>query len=155
MTKKINKRLAELGIVLPEISTPAANYKPYVISDNLVFISGQISIWNGELRFIGKVGDEISLTEGIKAARLCGLNLLAQAQDAAKGDLDKIKQVVKLNGFVNSHANFKDHSKIINGASDLMVDVFGKFGFHARAAVGVSSLPFNVAVEVDGIFRLA
>ena len=92
--------------MIPEISTPAANYKPYVISDNLVFISGQISIWNGELRFIGKVGDEISLTEGIKAARLCGLNLLAQAQDAAKGDLDKIKQVVKLNGFVNSHANF-------------------------------------------------
>lgn len=154
MSEQIITRLAKLGIIIPEISSPAGSYVPYVSSGNLIFVSGQITVWNGELRFVGKVGEDFSLKEGIEAARLCGLNLVAQARHAAGGDLEKIKQVIKLGGFVNASSNFKEHPKVINGASDLMVEVFGKSGIHARYAVGVASLPLGVAVEVDGIFEL-
>ena len=154
MAGQITTRLAELGIDLPEPSAPAANYVPYVVSGNLVFVSGQLPVWNGYFRFIGKVGGEISLEEGIEAARLCGINLIAQARDAAGGDLDRIKRVVKLGGFVNAGPDFTDHPKVINGASDLMADVFGEAGKHARFAVGAVSLPLGVAVEVDGVFEL-
>ncbi len=147
-------RLGALGIELPEPSAPAANYIPYVISSKLVFISGQVTIWNGERRFIGRVGDDISLDEGYQAARLCGLNLIAQAIGAAAGDIDNIKRVVKLGGFVNATADFTDHPKVINGASDLMAEVFGEHGKHARFAVGSVSLPLGIAVEVDGVFEL-
>ena len=154
MAGQITMRLAELGIELPEPSAPAANYVPYVLSGNLIFVSGQVTVWNGELRFIGKVGADLSLEDGIEAARLCALNLIAQARDAAGGDLDRIKRVVKLGGFVNAGPDFTDHPKVINGASDLMVEVFGEAGKHARFAVGAGSLPLGVAVEIDGVFEL-
>jgi len=154
MAGQITTRLAELGIDLPEPSAPAANYVPYVVSGNLVFVSGQLPVWNGDFRFIGKVGADFSLEEGIEAARLCGINLIAQARDAAGGDLDRIKRVVKLGGFVNAGPDFTDHPKVINGASDLMANVFGEAGKHARFAVGAVSLPLGVAVEVDGVFEL-
>ena len=153
MAGKIDARLKQLGIELPDISPPAANYVPYVISGNLVFVSGQITMWNGELKHVGTVGDDISLDDGYRAARLCGLNLLAQARAALGGDLDRIRQVVKLGGFVNCTPDFTDQPKVVNGASDLMVEVLGDAGRHARFAVGAPSLPLGIAVEVDGVFE--
>lgn len=154
MSGPITTRMAELGIELPEPAAPAANYIPFVITDNLVFVSGQVTVWNGELRHIGRLGEDIDIDEGYRAARLCGLNLIAQAKAAAKGDLNKIKRVVKLGGFVNATPDFTDHPKVINGASDLMAEIFGEAGKHARFAVGAASLPLGVAVEVDGVFEL-
>ena len=154
MSGPITTRLAELGIELPEPAAPAANYIPFVVTENLIFVSGQITVWNGELRHIGRLGENIDIDEGYQAARLCGLNLIAQAKAAAQGDLDKIKRVVKLGGFVNSTPDFTDHPKVINGTSDLMAEVFGEGGKHARFAVGAPTLPLGVAVEVDGVFEL-
>jgi enamine deaminase RidA (YjgF/YER057c/UK114 family) len=154
MSQKIEQRLKELGIELPGASAPAANYVPYVITGNLVFISGQLCMWNGERRYPGKVGAEVSVEDAIEAAKLCGLNLITWLKDAAGGDLDRVARVVKLGGFVNSIADFSDQPKVINGCSNLMVDVFGDKGKHARAAVGVNVLPFNLAVEVEGVFEL-
>ena len=154
MSGPITTRLAELGIELPEPAAPAANYIPFVVTGNLVFVSGQITVWNGELRHIGRLGENIDIDEGYQAARLCGLNLIAQAKAAAQGDLDKIKRVVKLGGFVNSTPDFTDQPKVINGTSDLMAEVFGEGGKHARFAVGAPTLPLGVAVEVDGVFEL-
>lgn len=154
MTNDIESRLAELGIILPEVPAPVANYVPFVIAGPLVFISGQITMWEGELKFLGKVGADLTLEQGQDAARLCAINLLAQAK-AAAGGLERIKRCVKLTGFVNADPGFTDHPKVINGASDLMVDVLGDNGRHARAAVGVNSLPLGVAVEIDGVFELS
>jgi enamine deaminase RidA (YjgF/YER057c/UK114 family) len=154
MAGKIETRLAEFGIELPQAAAPVANYVAYVISDNLVFVSGQLAVWNGELKHVGTLGQGISIDDGYQAARLCGLNLIAQLR-AACGDLDRVKQVVKLGGFVACTAEFTDHPKVVNGASDLMVEVFGDAGRHARAAVGVPSLPMGIAVEVDGVFEIA
>ncbi len=154
MAGKIETRLQELGIELPEAASPAANYIPYVVSGKLIFVAGQITLKNGKIEYTGKVGDDLSVDEGYQAARLCGLNLLAQAKAAAGGDLDKIKRVVKLGGFVNSGPDFSNQPEVINGASDLMVDIFGDNGKHARFAVSAGSLPRNVAVEIDGIFEL-
>ena len=146
MSGPITTRLAELGIELPEPAAPAANYIPFVVTGKLIFVSGQITVWNGELRHIGRLGENIDIDEGYQAARLCGLNLIAQAKAAAQGDLDKIKRVVKL--------DFTDQPKVINGTSDLMAEVFGEGGKHARFAVGAPTLPLGVAVEVDGVFEL-
>ncbi|HIM25217.1 MAG TPA: RidA family protein [Rhodospirillales bacterium] len=154
MSGPITTRLAKLGIELPEPAAPAANYIPFVVTGNLIFVSGQITVWNGELRHIGRLGENIDIDEGYQAARLCGLNLIAQAKAAAQGDLDKIKRVVKLGGFVNSTPDFTDQPKVINGTSDLMAEVFGEGGKHARFAVGAPTLPLGVAVEVDGVFEL-
>lgn len=154
MAGDIEARLSELGIELPEAASPAANYIPFVVSDKLIFVSGQITLWNGEIKYKGRVGVDFSVDEGYQAARLCGLNLLAQAKAAAGGDLNNISRVVKLGGFVNSAPDFTDQPEVINGASDLMVDVFGESGKHARFAVSAGALPRNVAVEVDGIFEL-
>ncbi|PPR69153.1 MAG: hypothetical protein CFH02_00645 [Alphaproteobacteria bacterium MarineAlpha3_Bin1] len=154
MSGPITTRLAELGIELPEPAAPAANYIPFVVTGNLVFVSGQLTVWNRELRHIGRLGENIDIDEGYQAARLCGLNLIAQAKAAAQGDLDKIKRVVKLGGFVNSTPDFTDQPKVINGTSDLMAEVFGEGGKHARFAVGAPTLPLGVAVEVDGVFEL-
>ena len=154
MSGPITTRLAELGIELPEPAAPAANYIPFVVTGNLIFVSGQITVWNGELRHIGRLGENIDIDEGYQAARLCGLNLIAQAKAAAQGDLDKIKRVVKLGGFVNSTPDFTDQPKVINGTSDLMAEVFGEGGKHARFAAGAPTLPLGVAVEVDGVFEL-
>ena len=155
MPPKIDQRLAELGIELPKALAPAANYVPFTIAGNLVYVSGQVPLWQGKLKFVGTVGDDLSLDDGYQAARLCGINLIAQMHVACDGDLDRIKQVVKLGGFVNATPDFKDHPKVINGASDLMAEVFGDAGKHARFAVGAVSLPLGVAVEVDGIFEIA
>ena len=154
MAATIEDRLAELAIELPDAPAPAANYVPFVVTGALVFVSGQVPVWNGEIRHIGQVGGDLELEDGIQAARLCGLNLIAQARAAAGGDLDRISRVVKLGGFVNAAPGFTDHPKVVNGASDLMVDVFGDRGRHARFAVGASTLPLGVAVEVDGVFEL-
>ena len=154
MTANVQNRLTEHQIELPQPTSSVANYVPYVFSGNTLYVSGQITVWNGELRHEGKLGKNVSIDEGYQAARLCGLNLLAQLKSACGGDLDRVTRVVKLGGFVNCSPDFTDHPAVINGASDLMVDVFGDAGRHARFAVGVSSLPFGVAVEIDGTFEI-
>ena len=155
MAGKIEARLAELGVELPEAAAPAANYVPYVVSGAHVFVAGQIALLNGELKYRGKVGQELSIEEGYRAARLCGLNVIAQVKAACGGDLDRVRRIVRLGGFVNASDDFHDHPKVVNGASDLMVEVFGDRGKHARAAVGCSALPLNVATEVDAIVEIA
>lgn len=154
MTGTIEARLAELGITLPEAPNPVANYVPYAISGNLLFISGQISKGPDGKIVTGALGNEVGVEAGQQAARLCALNILAQAK-AALGSLDRIVQVVRLTGFVNATASFTDHPKVVNGASDLMVEVLGDKGRHTRAAVGVSSLPLGSAVEVDATIAIS
>ena len=153
MTSAAEKKLAELGYTIPDAPAPAANYVPYVISGNLVFVSGQISM-NADGLILGKLGDTMEVPAAQKAAAACALNLIAQLR-AAIGDLDKLVRVVKLTGFVNSTPDFTDHPEVVNGASDLIGEVFGDKGAHARAAVGVAALPRGVAVEVEGIFEIA
>lgn len=155
MAGAIDSRLAELGIELPEASAPAANYVPYRISGNTVYISGQVPVSGGELQYIGKLGVEFTVDEGYQAARLCGLNIIAQLKAACGGDLDRVAACLKLGGFVNSAPEFGDQPKIINGASDLMVEVFQDKGKHARFAVSAANLPFGVAVEVDAVFEIS
>ena len=156
MAGTIERRLAELKIELPTPSTPAANYIPFTTSGALVFVAGQVSQWNGERRHKGKVGDTLGIDEAYAAARLCALNLLAHLRVACGGDLDRVRRVIRLGGFVNCTPDFADQPRCVNGASDLMVEVFGKaVGAHARTAVGVASLPGGVAVEVDGIFEVS
>jgi enamine deaminase RidA (YjgF/YER057c/UK114 family) len=153
MSNDIEKRLVELKITLPNAAAPAANYVPFVRVGNMLFVSGQVSQDSDGL-VIGKLGADFSLDDGYKAARLCGLALIAQVKSACANDLRKLKRVVRLGGFVNCTGDFIEHPKIINGASDLMVEVFGERGTHSRAAVGSASLPMGVAVEVDGVFEL-
>ena len=154
MTTNVESRLTEHQIELPQPTSSVANYVPFVLSGNTLYISGQITVWNGDLRYQGKLGKDVSIDEGYQAARLCGLNLLAQLKSACGGDLDRVVRVIKLGGFVNCSPDFTDHPAVINGASDLMLDVFGDTGRHARFAVGASSLPLGVAVEIDGTFEI-
>jgi enamine deaminase RidA (YjgF/YER057c/UK114 family) len=149
----IDQRLAELGITLPQAAAPVASYVPAVLTGNLLHISGQVSFAEDGSRITGRLGQDMSLEDGQAAARRCGLMLLAQIK-AAVGSLDRVSRVVKLGVFVNSSADFTDQPKVANGASDLMVDVFGEAGRHARAAVGVPALPLGVAVEVDAIVEV-
>lgn len=149
----IETRLAELGVTLPDAPAPAANYVPFVISGNLVYVSGQISQNEGGL-IKGKLGADMDVAAGAEAARRCAISLLAQMKKACDGDLSRIKRVVKLGGFVNSTADFTDQPKVINGASDFMVAVLGDAGRHARAAVSAVALPLGVAVEIEGIFEI-
>ncbi|MGY8992694.1 MAG: RidA family protein [Rhodospirillales bacterium] len=151
---KIERRLLELGIELPKPSTPAANYVPYVITGNTVVISGQVTFAGGKLQYAGKVGGDFSVDDGYQAARICALNLISQLREACDGDLDRVHRVVRLGGFVNCTPDFTEQPKVINGASDIMVEIFGDAGKHARAAVGCSSLPLGSATEVDGIFDI-
>lgn len=151
----INEKLSAMGITLPEVAAPAANYVGYVVSGNMVFISGQLPIEAGKMQAIGKVGKDFTAEQAQQTARLCGLNLLAQLKSACGGDLERVKRCVKLGVFVNSANDFTEQPKVANGVSDLMVDVLGEAGKHARAAVGVNTLPFGVAVEVDGVFEIA
>jgi len=148
------KKLNEIGINLPTPAVPVANYVGFVKTGNLVIISGQLPLENGKLQGIGKVGSAISIDVAKNCAKLCAINLLAQLKVACDGDLDKVKQCVRLGIFVNGDADFKDHSAVANGASDLIAQVFGDAGKHARAAVGAGSLPFGVAVEVEAIFEI-
>ncbi len=151
---RIDKRLAELGIVLPTPSKPVANYVPWVRTGNLVFVSGQGALKDGKLEFTGKVGDTLSTEDAIASARLTAVNVIAHLRDACGGDLDRVKRIVKLLGFVNCTPAFGDQPKVINGASDLMVEVFGDKGRHARSAVGAPALPFNLSVEVEAIAEI-
>jgi enamine deaminase RidA (YjgF/YER057c/UK114 family) len=154
MSGRIAARVAERNIELPNASSPGANYVPYVRSGNLLFVTGQLSQWNGERRFIGKLGREFGVEEGQQAARLCALNLVAHVRNAVDGDLDRVVRCVRIAGFVNSEPNFTAQSQVINGASDVLVDIFGEAGRHARMAVGVAVLPYDVAVEVEAIFEI-
>jgi enamine deaminase RidA (YjgF/YER057c/UK114 family) len=154
MAGTIDARLAELGITVPEAAAPVANYVGWVRSGNLVFVSGQLPVEGGQFKHIGKVGAGLGVEDGQAAARLCGINLLAQLKAACGGDLDRVARCVKLTGFVNSTPDFTDQPKVINGVSDLMVEVFGEAGRHARAAVSAGALPLGVAVEVEGIFEV-
>jgi enamine deaminase RidA (YjgF/YER057c/UK114 family) len=154
MSGRIEARLKELGIELPQPSAPVANYVPYTVSGNLVVVSGQLCVWNGERRFVGKLGAGIGIADGQQAARLCALNVLAHVRSACGGDLDRVRRCLRLGGFVNCTPDFTEMPQVVNGASDLMVELFGDIGRHARAAVGVSSLPGGVAVEVEAIFEI-
>jgi enamine deaminase RidA (YjgF/YER057c/UK114 family) len=154
MAGNIEARLKELGIALPAAAAPVANYVPYVISGNLVFVSGQVPVAGGEMQLPGRVGEDLSAEDGQQAARLCALGLLAQLKAAAGGDLDRVSQIIRLGGFVNCTADFTELPLVMNGASNLMVEVFGDKGRHARAAVGCPSLPMGAAVEIDGIFEI-
>ena len=147
-------RLAELGLTLPNAVAPAANYVPARRSGNMIYIAGQVPTADGKDQFVGKLGLDVSIEDGQKAARLCAINILAQLRQALGGSLDGVVGCVRLGGFVNATPDFGDQPKVINGASDLMVAVFGDAGRHARAAVGCASLPRNVAVEVDAIFEV-
>lgn len=148
------EKLKELGIILPQVSLPAANYVPCNISGNVLYVSGQLPMFEGKPQFIGKVGREFTIEQGQECAGLCTLNILAHVQNALGGDLGRISKLIRLGVFVNAPDDFTDHPKVANGASDLMVNLMGDAGKHARFAVGVSGLPFGVAVEVDATFEL-
>ena len=150
----IDEKLKGLGIELPTPMKPVANYVPWVKTGNLVFVSGQGAVVGGKVRFPGKLGANVSLADGVEAAKLTAINILAQLREAASGDLSKVKRIVKLVGFVSCTPEFTDHPKVINGASDLMVEVFGEKGRHARSAVGVPSLPLDFSVEIEAIAEL-
>ncbi|MGB7242726.1 MAG: RidA family protein [Sulfitobacter sp.] len=149
----ISKRLETLGVTLPDAPAPAANYVPYVVSNNMVFVSGQISSDAGGI-IVGRLGDTMSIEDGALAAKACAISLLAQLKAACGGDIDRLVRVVKLTGFVNSTAAFVDQPKVINGASDFLVEALGDAGRHSRSAVSAASLPFGVAVEIEGIFEI-
>lgn len=155
MTGEVEARLKNAGIELPPAPAPAANYVPFVVTGNQVFVSGQVPFVGSERHYIGKVGDVYDLEDAQKAARVVALNIVAQVKAACDGDLDRVVRCVKLGGFVNCTPDFLQHPQVINGASDLMVEVFGDKGRHARFAVGAPSLPFNVAVEIDAVFEIA
>jgi enamine deaminase RidA (YjgF/YER057c/UK114 family) len=152
MAGKIESRLKELGITLKQGPAPAGNYMPVVTTGNLAFVSGQVPVEDGQRKYVGKLGREYQVADGQKAARLCAIALLTRLKDAY--DLDRVARCVKLVGFVNSTPEFVDQPTVVNGASDLMVEVFGDDGRHARSAVGVASLPFGCAVEVEAIFEI-
>jgi enamine deaminase RidA (YjgF/YER057c/UK114 family) len=154
MTNIIEDKLKQLNIILDEASKPAGSYVPYVISNNLVFISGQLPFIDGTITIKGKIDKDVSIDDGIKMAEVCAKALLSQLKAACNGDLDKVIKVVKLGGFVASSPDFTDHPKIINGASDLIVKIFEEKGKHSRFAVGVASLPLNAPVEIEGIFEI-
>jgi enamine deaminase RidA (YjgF/YER057c/UK114 family) len=151
---QVEKKLEELGIELPKVAVPVANYLPYSKSGKQVFISGQLPAKNGKMLHSGKVSSEVSIENAQESARLCTINIIAILKEACGGDLGKVKKCLKLGIFVNADSDFIDIPKVANGASDLMVEVFGEAGKHSRFAVGVNSLPFGVAVEVDGVFEI-
>lgn len=154
MSETIEDRLAAMGLTLPEAPAPAANYVPYVAAGGLLHVSGQISA-GPEGLITGTLGVDMDIAAGAAAARACALSLLAQVRAACDGDLSRLRRVVKLTAFVNSAPSFTDQPKVVNGASDLLAEVVGEAGRHARSAVGVAALPFGVAVEIEGLFEIA
>ncbi len=154
MSMTAEQNLEKLGITLPDAPMPAANYVPFVISGDLVFVSGQLPLIDGKMPVSGHVGKDVSTDEAADMARICAINLLAQLKTACGGDLAKVQQVVKLGGFVACSDDFTNQPEVINGASNLMVDVFGDTGRHARFAVGTNALPRGTCVEIEGIFRI-
>ncbi|MDP9809256.1 enamine deaminase RidA (YjgF/YER057c/UK114 family) [Rhizobium tibeticum] len=155
MSDQIAARLKDMGISLPEAAAPAANYVPYVISGNLLYISGQLPLEGGKIAVSGHLGKNVDVEAGQRAAELCAINILSQARAALGGDLGRIKRVIKLNGFVASASDFVEQHLVINGASNLIAGVLGEAGKHARAAVGMAALPMNAAVEIDAIVEIA
>ena len=155
MSGRIEARLAELGIALPTAMPPMANYVPWVQTGNLVVVSGQVPAVDGKIAVTGKVGVELEVAEGQKAARICLTNVLTHLRAACGGDLDRVRRVVRLGGFIASPPGFTQHALVMNGASDLAVEVFGDAGRHARSTIGVPALPGDAAVEVEGMFEVA
>ncbi len=153
MSKNFEARLTELGVTLPDAPAPAANYVPFVQTGDTLYVSGQIAS-DADGMMVGRLGDGMPLADGARAARACAISLLAQVKVACGGDLDRLEQVIKLTGFVNSTPDFTDQPKVINGASDFLVEALGDAGRHARSAVSAASLPFGVAVEIEGIFKI-
>ncbi len=153
MSETIEKRLSDLGIVLPAAAAPAANYVPCVRTGNLLFPSGQLPMKDGKLAATGLLGRDLDTAAGKEAAKLCAINILAQAK-AALGDLEKIRRLVKINVFVASAPGFAEQHLVANGASDLLAEVLGERGKHARAAVGMAALPLNAAVEIDAVIEV-
>lgn len=153
-TQEVERRLAASGISLPQPVPPAANYISYRRAGPLVHISGQIPVADGKPHYQGKLGQDLALEDGQAAARLCAVNILSQVKAACAGDWSRVRACIKLGGFVNASPSFDQHPAVINAASDLMVEILGEAGRHARFAVGASSLPFNVAVEIDAIFEI-
>ncbi|AGA06463.1 RidA family protein [Sinorhizobium meliloti] len=154
MSAEIETRLTELGIVLPQAVAPVANYVPYVVSGSMLYISGQLPMENGKVAVTGHVGKDVDVAGAQRAAELCAINILAQAK-AALGELGRIRRLVKINGFVASTPDFVEQHLVINGASNLLANALGEAGKHARAAVGMASLPFNAAVEIDAVIEIA
>lgn len=154
MVGQIETKLAALGIVLPAPTQPVANYVPYVVAGDLVFVSGQLPVIDGKVGWTGKVGAAVSIEEAAKACRQSFINILVHLQ-VASGDLDRVIQVVRLGGFIAAAPDFTQHAGAMNGASNLATDVFGERGRHARTTIGVASLPLDAAVEVEGVFRIA
>jgi enamine deaminase RidA (YjgF/YER057c/UK114 family) len=155
MAGRIETKLAELGITLPRPMQPIANYVPYVVTGNLAVISGQVPAVDGKIAVTGKVGVGLTVEQGQQAARLCFINVLVHLKAACGGDLDRVKRVVRLGGFIASPAEFSQHALVMNGASDLAVTVFGDAGRHARTTIGVPALPADAAVEVEGMFEIS
>ncbi len=151
--QSIERRLTELGVTLPEAPPPVATYVPYVISSDMVYVSGQLSAC-GDERIAGRLGEAVDVETGRLAARLCAINLLAHLKNACDGDLERLVRIVKLTGFVNSIPDFGDQPAVVSGASDFLVELLGSRGQHARSAVGVAALPFGIAVEIEGIFQI-
>ena len=154
MSQTIAAHLKRIGVVLPQVTVPVANYVPFVLSGKTLYISGQLPMEGGAVKYKGLLGQDVSPEDGYAAAKLCALNILAQANAALGGNLDRVSRCVRLGGFVASTPDFPDHPKVVNGASDFIVEVLGEAGRHARAAVGVSALPLGAAVEVDAIFEV-
>ena len=155
MTSKVEQRLREIGVSIPDAPTPAANYLPFTRTGNLVFVSGQVPFVDGKLTVTGTVGKDASIEDAQGQAKVCAINLLAQLKVACDGELDRVVQVVKLGAFVASADDFNSQPVVVNAASDLMVAAFGDAGRHARFAVGSSALPLNCLVEIDGVFEIA
>ncbi|OCP01068.1 MULTISPECIES: RidA family protein [unclassified Ensifer] len=155
MSAEIEARLKELGVTVPQAATPVANYVPYVISGSMLYISGQLPMEDGKVAVTGIVGKDVDVARAQRAAELCSINILAQAKSALGGDLGRIRRLVKINGFVASTPEFTEQHLVINGASNLLATVLGEAGKHARAAVGMASLPFNAAVEIDAVIEIA
>lgn len=151
----IAEKLKSLGVELPQPVKPVANYVPWVKSGNLVFISGQLPLVHGKIGCTGHLGSNASIEQGAAEARQCAINLIAQMRDACDGDLNKVKRIVKITGFVASTTSFADHASVMNGASNFFVDVFGEIGRHARSSVGMASLPLNTLVEIEAIIEVA
>ena len=148
------ENIKKLGIEIPDMPAPLANYVPFKVSDNVVYVSGQGPVKNGELVYLGKVGEDITIDDGIKAAELCCINIIAALKKSINGDWNRLDNFLKLGGFVNCKDNFYDQPKIINGASDLLVNIFSNQGRHSRFAVGSNSLPMNISVEIDAIIKI-
>ena len=148
------ENIKQLGIIIPDMPAPLANYVPYKVSDNIVYVSGQGPAVNGELIYKGKVNEDISIEDGIKASELCCINIIAALKKSINGDWNRLDGFLKLGGFVNCKDDFFDQPKIINGASDLLVKIFGDQGRHARFAVGSNALPMNISVEIDAIIKI-